>query len=215
MKDIVAAVVNRLKANSTVFLQVQMPLQAGVDFATTAPSTTTVTMKTDQTGRLAPGNAIGLTVSGVLVFTYVKSITATLLTLYDAVLVTTPSALTGIGIARVYADNLPPGCGKPAIAVIRPTATRPEQNSSGAYTVARVQCTSFATSGGAAAQLDETVADALNLTVNTLLPQDPSLAPVAVVRIEDLTALPDNSDALLRGEYRVHHDFVVEYLYKG
>lgn len=71
-------------------------LTASTDFSTTAASTSTITMVTDQTANISPGMAIKFTLSGTVYYAICSAITSSLLTISGAPLTTTASALTAL-----------------------------------------------------------------------------------------------------------------------
>jgi len=71
-------------------------LTATTDFATTAASTSTITMVTDQTSNIVPGMPIKFTLSSTVYYAICTAIAANLLTIAGAPLTTTASALTAL-----------------------------------------------------------------------------------------------------------------------
>jgi hypothetical protein len=77
------------------------PLTATTDFATTAASTSTITMNVDKTATIIVGTPIKFTLSGTEYWAICTAITASLLTIGGAPLTTSAGALTALS----YGDN--------------------------------------------------------------------------------------------------------------
>ena len=76
-------------------------LVAATDFSTTAPSTSTVTMVTNQTANIKPGMAIRFKLSGTYYYAICTAIAAGLLTLAGAPLTTSAGALTELAYSTL------------------------------------------------------------------------------------------------------------------
>lgn len=83
-------------------------LVSTTDFSTTAASTSTITMVTDQTATIKPGMAIRFTLSGTVYYAVCTAITSNLLTIAGAPLTTTASALTALsyGLLPPYVERI-------------------------------------------------------------------------------------------------------------
>jgi len=83
-------------------------LVGSTDFATTAVSTSTVTMVTDQTATIKVGMALKFTLSGTTYYAICTAITSSLLTIAGPPLTTTASALTALsyGLIPPYVERI-------------------------------------------------------------------------------------------------------------
>lgn len=75
-------------------------LTSTTDFSTTAASTSTITMNTDQRTNIKPGYAIRFTLSGTTYYAICTAITSSLLTIAGAPLTTGAGALTALAYAN-------------------------------------------------------------------------------------------------------------------
>jgi hypothetical protein len=71
--------------------------------------------------------------------------------------------------------------------------------------VDRVQCTSFEASGAKAAILSDLIGAALEQQQNTVV------NGIEIVDVDDMGAMPDNSDGKTTEEFRDNHDFMITY----
>ena len=201
--DVTGAVINYLKADPRLYAALVSGLTAVTDFGTTAPSTTTITMVTDQTMLYPVGSVIGVTVAGVLKFGTVKTITSSLLTLTEAILTTGAGAITTLGYARVYRADFPSFQQLPAVMVTKVDDLRGNHSSTTKYSAARVQVTSYAKTDSAADEVSELVADALDTLVNT------NIAGLRIISCFDAGTVPDSSPKTPL--YIYHRDFRITY----
>jgi len=112
--------------------------------------------------------------------------------------------------ARVHRSQLPKYPTFPAITVTRIDKIRDTDTSMGRYAHARIQCTTWATSDGAAENLAELVADSLHRTINTILTA--GSGTVYVVSMKDAGGIPDMDMEIPL--YMEHRDFLIMYSYK-
>lgn len=115
------------------------------------------------------------------------------------------TTLTGTRIYR--GDGIPDTPTKPFIAVDWVTKTPEPPTSSSTYRTDRIQCTTFEVTGVKAATLSDLIGDALAQDSIMITPVN----GVEFSEIEDMRAVPDNSDGKLTGTFRDNHDFMITY----
>lgn len=116
------------------------------------------------------------------------------------------TAVRAIVTARIYrGGDIPKDPQKPFIAVDWVDRVPEARTSSSTYATDRVQCTSFETSGAKAAILSDLIGIVIEQQQNTLV------SGVEIVDVDDMGAMPDNSDGPTTGTYRDSHDFKITY----
>jgi hypothetical protein len=116
---------------------------------------------------------------------------------------TAVAAKVSTRVFREITSNFP---GMPCIVVAKIDDLRTAGSSTGRYSVARIQCSSYATTDAAADELSELVADALDRIKNTVI------GTVSVIGIDDAGSVPDSDPKI--PVYIYHRDFMVEYSQK-
>jgi hypothetical protein len=129
----------------------------------------------------------------------VKNVTLAVQTLLKA-----NAAIAAVVGTRVY-RTLDPIPTKPFIAVARVDKVPEDPTSSATYSVARIQCTSFAATDVQAEEISDLISDAVQGV------QDTVISGVYIVGIEDGAAIPDNSDGPTTGVWRDNHDLKITY----
>jgi hypothetical protein len=114
------------------------------------------------------------------------------------------AAIAAVVGVRVY-RTLPTNPTNPFIAVARIDKVPEESTSSSTYSVARIQCTSFAATDVQAEEISDLISEAVKDV------QDTVISGVYIVGIEDGAAIPDNSDGQTAGVWRDNHDLKITY----
>lgn len=114
------------------------------------------------------------------------------------------AAIAGLVSTRVY-RTIPATPTKPFIAVVRIDKVPEAPTSSSTYSMARIQCTSFAATDVQAEEISDLISEAVKDV------QDVVISGVYIVEIEDGAAVPDNSDGQTTGTYRDNHDLKITY----
>jgi hypothetical protein len=121
---------------------------------------------------------------------------------------TAVAAKVSTRVFREITSNFP---GLPCIVVAKIDDLRSPGSSTGRYSVARIQCSSYATTDAAADELSELIADALDRTKNTMTGTVLADA-VQVIGIDDAGTVPDSDPKI--PVYIYHRDFIIEYSIK-
>jgi len=121
---------------------------------------------------------------------------------------TAVAAKVSTRVFRELIGNFP---GLPCIVVSKVDDVRDIGSSTGRYSTARVQCSSYASTDAAADELSELVADALDRQRNTTFGTT-AADYVQIVGVNDAGSVSDSNAKILAQIY--HRDFVIEYLIK-
>lgn len=118
---------------------------------------------------------------------------------------TAVAAKVSTRVFRELIGNFP---GMPCIVVSKVDDVRNAGSSTGRYSVARIQCSCYASTDAAADELSELAADALDRTKNQVIGTTATDA-VLIVGIEDAGTVSDSNPKILAQIY--HRDFLIEY----
>lgn len=118
------------------------------------------------------------------------------------------SPVTTITGTRIYrGGDIPATPTKPFIAVEWVDRVPETRTSSSTYRTDRIQCIVFESTSSKAAILSDFIGDALTQDSNLITPVN----GIEFSEINDLGAVPDNSDGRTTGTFRDNHDFKITY----